>query len=116
MPVCFVIAGDLIYSAVDHKPKTTQLLKRLANVESNPAAELLFDHYEEDWSRLWWVRAAGQAAIVTDSIERVHAIDLLTAKYSQYRDNRPAGAVLRLAVTRWTGWRGDPGAGRPSSG
>lgn len=116
VPVCFVIAGDIVYSAVDHKPKATLLLKRLANVESNPAAELLIDHYEEDWSRLWWVRGAGHAAIVSDPAERARAIDLLAAKYPQYRDRRPEGAVLRLVVTHWTEWRADTTAGAPPSG
>lgn len=36
-------------------------LQRLANVASEPRCSLLVDHYEDDWSSLWWVRADGEA-------------------------------------------------------
>lgn len=108
IPVCFALAGDLIYSAVDHKPKSTQDLKRLANIRANPAAELVVDHYEEDWSQLWWVRATGNAVEVVEPAERAAGLDLLVAKYAQYRVRRPDGAVIRLAVSRWRGWRSSP--------
>ncbi|MDQ6692161.1 MAG: TIGR03668 family PPOX class F420-dependent oxidoreductase [Candidatus Dormibacteraeota bacterium] len=108
VPVCFALTGDLVYSAVDHKPKSSQRLKRVDNIRLHPAAELLIDHYEEDWSRLWWVRATGTAAVVTDPSERAAGVDLLVAKYEQYRAVRPAGILVRLTVTRWQAWRGAP--------
>ena len=61
VPVVFAVHEQVIYSAVDAKPKTTQRLRRLANIESNPQVSLLVDHYDEDWTRLWWVRADGDA-------------------------------------------------------
>ncbi|TME16496.1 MAG: TIGR03668 family PPOX class F420-dependent oxidoreductase, partial [Chloroflexi bacterium] len=48
VPVCFALADEVIYSAVDQKPKATTRLRRLENIRSNPAVELLVDHYEED--------------------------------------------------------------------
>src|SRR5689334_7725740 len=70
VPFCFVIDGDVLYSAIDHKPKTTTALKRLANIGANAAVSVLIDHYEEDWSRLWWIRLDGTAAMLPDGAER----------------------------------------------
>jgi nitroimidazol reductase NimA-like FMN-containing flavoprotein (pyridoxamine 5'-phosphate oxidase superfamily) len=32
VPIVFVVVGDTVYSAVDHKPKRTTALRRLVNV------------------------------------------------------------------------------------
>ena len=107
VPCCFVLDGDTIYSAVDAKPKTTARLRRLANVRANPNAALLVDHYDDDWSTLWWVRADGAARVLDidgEAGERDDALTLLAAKYHQYRTDPPAGPVLAIDVSRWTGW------------
>ncbi|MEZ5101673.1 MAG: TIGR03668 family PPOX class F420-dependent oxidoreductase [Thermoleophilia bacterium] len=105
VPICFALDGDLVYSAVDAKPKRTLELQRLANVAANPEAALLVDHYEdEDWTRLWWVRLRGPSRTVADPAERERALDLLAAKYRQYREARPPGEVLAIAVAEWRGW------------
>lgn len=105
VPCCFALVGDAIYSAVDGKPKTTLALRRLANVEANPTASLLVDHYDDDdWSTLWWVRVDGPARVVADEAERDLALRHLTVRYPQYGDVRPPGAVLAIAATHWRGW------------
>jgi len=106
VPVCFALDGDTVYSAVDDvKPKATRRLRRLANVAENPAVSLLVDHYEDDWSALWWVRADGRARVFDrHAADAPAAIALLVARYSQYRDARPGGPVLAVDVERWTGW------------
>jgi PPOX class probable F420-dependent enzyme len=101
VPVCFAIDGETIYHAVDHKPKTTRALARLRNVRAEPRASLLADHYEEDWSALWWVRADGTARVLEDA---PGAIDLLAARYPQYRERRPEGPVVALDVEQISGW------------
>ncbi len=65
VPVTFAVDGDVIYTAVDHKPKTTVNLRRLRNITENPQVSLLADHYSDDWDALWWARADGRAAILT---------------------------------------------------
>ncbi|MBI3692389.1 MAG: pyridoxamine 5'-phosphate oxidase family protein, partial [Mycolicibacterium aromaticivorans] len=50
VPIVFAVAESTIYTAVDGKPKTTQRLRRLANIEANPRVSILVDHYEDDWS------------------------------------------------------------------
>lgn len=103
MPVTFALDGDLLYTAVDAKPKTTTALRRLRNIRANPLVALLADHYQEDWERLWWARADGLAAIVAGP-ETAGPARLLAERYPQYRENPPAGPVIRVAVSRWSGW------------
>ncbi|TDD36475.1 TIGR03668 family PPOX class F420-dependent oxidoreductase [Nonomuraea terrae] len=104
VPVTFAVTGARVVTAVDHKPKTTMALRRLRNVRDNPAVSLLADHYEDDWTRLWWARADGTARVVEDGPDREAALDVLASKYEQYRGRRPAGPVIVVDVTRWSGW------------
>jgi len=95
---------DHIYSAVDAKPKSSTDLRRLRNIRANPRVAVLADHYEDDWDRLWWVRADGQAAILDDPATMAPALALLAGRYPQYRQHPPAGPVISIRVDRWTGW------------
>lgn len=104
VPIGFVIDGDTIYFAVDSKPKQTVRLKRLLNIEVNPAVAVLFEHYEADWSKLWWVRVDGSAHLVQDRTVADHVVDLLVEKYPQYGEHRPAGPVVAIAIDRMSGW------------
>ena len=111
VPVVFALDGDTIFFAVDAKPKRTTDLQRLRNIAVNPAVSLLADHYEEDWTRLWWVRVDGTARVVDDTVERTRALDLLAGRYAQYLEARPQGPVVAITITRITGWAaaGNPG-------
>lgn len=102
VPVTFAVAGSTIVMAVDQKPKRDRELKRLRNVAANPRVSVLADHYDEDWSRLWWVRADGAASVMRDGF--APWVDLLVAKYPQYQGQRPAGPVMCIDVERWSGW------------
>jgi len=104
VPICFVLDGETLYTAVDEKPKRTRQLKRLENIEANPHVEVLIDHYEDDWSRLWWVRLRGTARIVEDP----RAVDLLVAKYPQYAERRPEGPVIAIDVEERSEWTSSP--------
>lgn len=101
VPVTFAGAGEKVVFAVDAKPKASTDLRRLRNIRANPRVSLLADHYDEDWSRLWWVRADGVARILDPGGGPVGA---LVAKYPRYRDQPPAGPVVEVTVTRWSGW------------
>jgi PPOX class probable F420-dependent enzyme len=108
VPICFALDGDVLYSAVDEKPKRSQLLKRLENIRSHPQVAVIVDHYEEDWSRLWWVRLDGKAEVLESGDEREHALALLRSKYEQYRAQPPTGPVIAVRVERLTGWSAGP--------
>ena len=104
----FVAQGDVIAIAVDHKPKRHANLKRLRNIERNPLVTLLVDHYEDDWERLWWVRADGGARVAPNE-DATGLVDALVDKYEQYQETRPAGPVIEISVIRWSGWRATEG-------
>ncbi|TDC02467.1 TIGR03668 family PPOX class F420-dependent oxidoreductase [Nonomuraea longispora] len=105
VPVTFAVSGDGVVIAVDHKPKSTTRLRRLRNIEENPSVCLLADRYDdEDWARLWWVRADGRARVVSGGPDRDGALDDLASKYAQYRERRPHGPVILVDVSRWSGW------------
>ncbi|MFJ4470979.1 TIGR03668 family PPOX class F420-dependent oxidoreductase [Streptomyces sp. NPDC089424] len=107
VPVTFVVVAEVVYFAVDHKPKSTWDLRRLRNIRENPAVAVLADHYDEDWSALWWARADGRGEILQDGAERRHALASLRGKYArddQYGDSPPPGPVVAVRVTRWSGW------------
>ena len=65
---------------------------------------MIVDHYEEDWTRLWWVRMDGTARVLGKGSEREHALALLRSKYEQYRSQPPTGPVIAVNVERWRGW------------
>jgi PPOX class probable F420-dependent enzyme len=104
VPCCFAMEGDVAYSIVDHKPKRSPALRRLDNIRANPAVCLLVDHYEDDWSQLWWVRFDGTARLLTDGPEYDAAIALLCAKYEQYRATPPSGTVIAIDVLAVRSW------------
>ena len=106
VPVVFAVAGDVIYTAVDGKPKSGRPLRRLANIAECPEVSLVVDHYEDDWSRLWWVRAEGTARIHDDGPEVDVAFRLLRAKYPQCQTVSLDGPVIALTVRRWSSWTG----------
>jgi PPOX class probable F420-dependent enzyme len=104
VPIVFALDGDALYTAVDGKPKSTTGLRRLDNIAANPAVSVLADHYADDWTQLWWVRADGIARVVAgDDAER--GIRLLTERYEQYRTQPPAGPVIAIRVEHWSGWQ-----------
>jgi PPOX class probable F420-dependent enzyme len=104
VPVVFVVDAERVLSAVDHKPKSTRRLARLANIEDDARVSLLVHHYDEDWSSLWWVRAVGTAVVTSATAAVTAAAELLAAKYPQYRDRPPAGPVIEVTVEQWRGW------------
>ena len=104
VPVVFAVHDEVVYTAVDAKPKTTQRLRRLANIEANPQVSLLVDHYDEDWTQLWWIRVDGIAAVHHDGTVLHTGRALLRAKYAQYQSVSLDGAVVAITVRRWRSW------------
>lgn len=114
VPVVFALTGDTIAFAVDHKPKRSVRLQRLANVLAHPEVCLLVDRYDEDWDRLWWARADGAAVVLPPaegssaegSSASARYVRMLTQKYrQQYAVRPPEGPVVEIAVARWSGWQ-----------
>lgn len=111
VPITFVLDGNRIFSAIDHKPKTTANLQRLRNLEANPAASFIVDHYDDDWSLLWWARADGSTRVVEGGPDHERAVTGLVEKYAPYRTHRPTGPVLVIEIDRWRSWSAGPARG-----
>ena len=103
VPATFAVLDDVVAIAVDHKPKRHSNLKRLRNIQENPAVTLLVDHFADDWNDLWWVRADGDAQVIENELA-YELVDALVDKYEQYREHRPAGPVIKIQINRWSGW------------
>jgi len=108
VPVTFAVDRDHLYIAVDAKPKTTRDLRRLRNIRADPRVAVLADQYDEDWARLWWVRADGRAAIIEDPARMAGPIARLAERYRPYQEDPPAGPLIDITVERWTGWAASP--------
>jgi PPOX class probable F420-dependent enzyme len=106
VPVVYVVDDDgFVGVPVDRvKPKSSSRLQRERNLEADPRAALLVEHWDrDDWSRLWWVRAElrwqGEAA----EARAAQLAARLALAYPQYRD-RPFSRVLVLRVVGLRGW------------
>jgi PPOX class probable F420-dependent enzyme len=93
-----------LYWVVDRKPKASTRLQRLANLRANPAVEVVLDGYDDDWSRLWWVRLSGAGRIVSAPDERATALDALASKYEQYASEPPKGEIVAIDVQSIASW------------
>jgi pyridoxamine 5'-phosphate oxidase-like protein len=126
VPVAYAVDDDgYVGVPVDQvKPKASLRLQRERNLEADPRATLLVEHWDRgDWSRLWWVRAelrwqggttaapaalagraaalAGRTAALADRAASLAA--LLAERYPQYQD-QPFARVLVLRIVGVTGW------------
>lgn len=104
VPITFAFTDDLLWTAVDHKPKRTLDLRRLRNIAQQPRVSVLIDHYEEDWEALWWIRLDGMGRVLSDAAERRGPLDRLRDKYDQYRGNPPQGPVIEVRIHAWRSW------------
>jgi PPOX class probable F420-dependent enzyme len=117
VPICYAFDGESIFSAIDAKPKMAgvERLKRIRNIRENAKVSVVIDRYDEDWTRLRYVIIQGEAGLLTKGADFSRAVDLLLAKYSQYRAmglDRETGLVIRVKPARVTDWQFAPGDGR----
>lgn len=110
VPICYAFDGEALFSAIDAKPKSRNPdgLKRIRNIRENPKVSVVIDRYDEDWRALRYVIIQGRAALLTDGGEFSRGVDLLLAKYPQYRAMglaREAGLMIKVDPTRVTQWQ-----------
>lgn len=111
----FVLAGDTLYSAVDSKPKRSRTLRRIENARERPDVTVLVDTYDEEWSRLWWIRLGGRARVLDAGDETERALELLAGKYDQYRHAPPGPPVLAIDIVEWRSWAAEDTPPTPGS-
>ena len=112
VPVVYAVYGDVLGVPIDTvKPKTSTRLQRHRNLEDDPRATMLIDHWDgDDWARLWWVRVqliwqATPAPGLRSTLGR-----LLAERYPQYKD-QPFADVLVFDIDGLTGWSATPPTG-----
>jgi hypothetical protein len=104
VPACFAIQGDRVAIPIDSvKPKGSTALGRIRNLERDPRASLLIEHWDAaDWSRLWWVRVL--LVRTTEPPERVAVLEsALRARYPQYA-SAPFVEILTFRIDHVGGW------------
>lgn len=107
VPICFQVHKNQIYSVLDEKPKRADVrrLQRVRNIETNAYAAVVVDRWDEDWRWLAWVHLRGKAHTEEPGDLQRFAINLLRAKYPQYRemnlDDRPVIVVEIDTVRTW---------------
>jgi PPOX class probable F420-dependent enzyme len=105
VPACYAIDGDRLAIPIDSvKPKGSTALGRVRNLERDPRASLLIEHWDAtDWSKLWWVHIL-LVRTVDEPAERVaRLVRGLTERYPQYRD-APFVDVLTFRIEKIGGW------------
>jgi coenzyme F420-0:L-glutamate ligase / coenzyme F420-1:gamma-L-glutamate ligase len=122
VPVCFVLGATddslgrpRLYTPLDEKPKQTPNPRDLARVRDllgNPNVTVLVDCWDEDWSRLGWIRLYGRGELLAPETaerheveEHARAVTALRAKYPQYGDHAlDARPIIRIVVDRVRSW------------
>ena len=106
VPVAYVVDGDgYVGVPVDRvKPKASTQLQRTRNLEADPRATLLVEHWDPaDWSQLWWARAELRWQADADSGRAASLAAGLAERYPQYHD-QPFERVLVLRIVAVSGW------------
>ncbi len=113
VPICFVLAGEppILYTPIDDKPKRDDdplALARVRDIAADPRVTILVDRWDEDWTRLAWLRAEGRATLLEPGAghgEHSAAVAALRAKYAQYETHRLEQRPLtRITIERVISW------------
>ncbi|MDQ6946816.1 MAG: pyridoxamine 5'-phosphate oxidase family protein [Actinomycetota bacterium] len=83
------------------KPKRSSRLQRLVNIDEEARCVLLVDHYDEEWSKLWWVQVHAHAA---RSEPTEGMIEQLAGRYPPYGQPGSVVGVITLQPTNVSGW------------
>jgi PPOX class probable F420-dependent enzyme len=113
VPICFVVAGDppILYAPIDDKPKRSDdplTLARVRDIQADPRVTVLVDRWDEDWTRLAWLRCEGHASLfesVAAPSEHASAVAALRTKHRQYETHLLAARpMIRIELERAIGW------------
>ena len=119
VPVCYALSDEvdrvgrpILYTPIDEKQKRTDNPHDVARVRDLfvlPELSLIVDRWDEDWSRLAWLRIYGYGELLdpqpSEEVEHAAAVALLRARYPQYAsqdlEHRP---IIRVALERVVSW------------
>ena len=119
VPVCYALTNrfdgigrPILYTPIDEKSKKTDNPHDVARVRDLlvlPELTLIVDRWDEDWSRLAWLRLYGYGELLepqaSEREEHAEAIAALRARYRQYEahdlEHRP---IIRVSIERVVSW------------
>jgi PPOX class probable F420-dependent enzyme len=114
VPICYSLDpwAAVLYTPLDDKPKRDAdplALARVRDIAVEPRVSVLIDRWDEEWSRLAWLRLEGRAALLTaeqaEGTEHAAAVATLRIRYPQYQTHRlETRPLIRIAIERVTGW------------
>lgn len=106
VPVCYAYVDEHFAIAIDEKPKRAGTLARVRNIERDPRVTLLIDRYDDDWTKLAWVRIEGRATVLQSRTDWPAALSALRSRYRPYEtmvlEDLP---LLRIRPERVVSWR-----------
>jgi PPOX class probable F420-dependent enzyme len=111
VPVCFVYCEGFLYTPIDRKPKNSapERLVRVRNIRATARVALLIDHYEENWSKLWFLLVRGKAKILARPAksEQASVHGALRRKYPQYAAGMLGDDAILIRITpgRFAFWQ-----------
>ena len=109
VPIVFAYDGERLFTPIDAKPKrvSPEALQRVRDIQANPHAAVLFDHYDEDWKQLAWVQLRGKAAYIETGTLQEAGARLLSARYLQYTPTSLAECpMVVITIERVLSWQG----------
>jgi PPOX class probable F420-dependent enzyme len=111
VPICFIVDavdGVRILTPLDDKPKATddrRALARVRDIEARPEVTLLVERWNEDWSRLAWLRLDGRATIEQPGDVPSDAVPRLREKYAQYATHAlESSPMIGIEIERAVSW------------
>jgi PPOX class probable F420-dependent enzyme len=113
VPICYSLdpTEAIMYTPIDDKPKRDDdplALARVRDIAADPLVAVLVDRWDEDWSRLAWLRIEGRATLVRPAdgpAEHASAVAALRSRYPQYATHRlESRPLIRIAIERVTDW------------
>jgi PPOX class probable F420-dependent enzyme len=119
VPVCFWLSPTVdargratLYTPIDEKPKVSLDPRNLARVRDIlvlPEVTLLVDRWDEDWSRLAWLRAYGVGEMLEPQPREVEehrrVVAELRRRYPQYQEHElESRPIIKVTIDRVITW------------
>lgn len=113
IPICFIVvavdpAGTRLLIPLDDKPKATddkRALARVRDIHARPEVSVLVERWDEDWSRLGWLRLNGRATLLEPTDVPPDTVWRLRDKYPQYATHAlESSPMIAIDVERARSW------------